>query len=261
MTSGLIGAVFLLGNAGGAALVQKTDRTGSPLSPAPCQTCHSSGKFNTSVDIQLIQGDDPVTTYVPGEVYTLKVIVNANENAQQFGFQAVALSGQGHDQAGTFQNPQTGVAIRSVNNRSYPEQQYPSLKDTFQLEWVAPMAGTGDIKIYSAGVATNANGNSGGDGAAFANITIQEFGVSSIATNRPAGFDIISYLPGNSMVLMVPEQDGQLMIYDLMGRIHHVQSYRGINQVSLDLSSLHSGTYLLHWKGSTSMWTENFFIP
>ncbi len=259
--SGMIGMIFLLGNAGGAALVQKTDRTGSPLSPGPCQTCHTSGNFNTSVDAKLLQDNNPVTTYMPGEVYILQVVVNANQNAQQFGFQTVALQGQGNSQAGSFQNPQTGVAVRTVNNRFYPEQQYPSLKDTFRLEWVAPIAGTGDVKFYTAGVATNANGNSGGDGSAFTNMTIQEFGASSVQNSRPDGFEIIAHTAGISIELSVPEVAGQIVIYDLMGNMRSVRPYQGSSQIQIDLTDLNAGAYFLHWRGSTSSWTEKFIVP
>lgn len=261
VTAGLIAVIFLLANAGGAALVQKTDRTGSPLSPAPCQTCHSSGKFNTSVEVQLIQGGNPVTAYIPGELYLLQVMVHANENAQQFGFQAVALKGQGNEQAGTFQNPQAGVAVRTVNNRSYPEHQFPSLKDTFRLEWVAPVSGSGTVKFYTAGVATNANGSSSGDGSAFTDITIQEFGVSAVQHNRPAGFEILAHIPGITMDIAVPETAGQLVIYDLMGHVRKDLSYQGTSQLQMDLSSLHAGAYLLHWRGRSSSWTEKFIVP
>ena len=129
---------MMLGNAGGVALVQKLDRTASPLSPGPCQECHSNGNFNPTVNIKLIEGGNPVTTYIPGNVYILQVVINANQNAQQFGFQAVALHGSGNLQAGTFQNPPVGIAVRTVNNRSYPEHKFPSLLDTFRLEWLAP---------------------------------------------------------------------------------------------------------------------------
>ena len=259
--AGVCALVILLGNAGGAALVQKTDRTGSPLSPGPCQACHSSGNFNTSVDIRMLEGGQPVTSYMPGEVYTLRVVVKANQNAQQYGFQAVALAGAGHSQAGTFQNPPIGVAIRTVSNRSYPEHQYPSLKDTFLLDWQAPPAGTGDVRLYAAGVATNANGNSGGDGAAFISTTLTEEGASTVQHSRPEGWAIISHLPGEYLELQVPDTRSSITVYDLHGKVRSVQHLNGTDQIRLDLGGWSAGCYLLVWEGQHTRWTEKIMEP
>ncbi len=252
---------MMLGNAGGVALVQKLDRTASPLSPGPCQECHSNGNFNPTVDIKLISGGVPVTSYIPGTVYILQVVINANQNAQQFGFQAVALHGAANLQAGSFQNPPLGIAIRTVNNRSYPEHKFPSLQDTFRLEWLAPAGGTGNVKIYAAGVASNANGNSGGDGAAFSNITIEEDGASSLENSRPTGFKILALIPGQFIDLQLPDQQGVVTLVDLQGRLVNTKSHQGTDRMSMDLNTLIPGIYLLHWRGPSGMWTEKILIP
>ncbi len=257
----IFGAILVLGNAGGAALIQKLDRTGSPLSEGPCQACHSNGNFNPNIDIKLMDGGDPVLSYMPGEVYTLQVVVNANPNAQQFGFQAVALHGSGNIQAGTFQNPPVGIAIRTVNNRSYPEQKFPSLQDTFRVEWVAPAAGTGDVKIYAAGVATNANGNSSGDGSAFSNITIQENGASEINNLTAISVQILSHLPGQFIDIQTPDQQGLITLVDLQGRYVQSMHAQGSLPMRIDLQGLMPGIYLLHYRGQTGTWTEKLHIP
>lgn len=259
--SGIIATIMMLGNAGGVALIQKLDRTASPLSPGPCQECHSNGNFNPTVNIKLIEGGNPVTTYIPGSVYILQVVINANQNAQQFGFQAVALQGSGNLQAGTFQNPPVGIAVRTVNNRSYPEHKFPSLLDTFRIEWMAPPVGTGDVKLYAAGVATNANGNSAGDGAAFSNITIQEEGASSVVDNQPTRFQILSHIPGHFVDLQLPDQQGVITLVDLQGRFISTKKHQGTDQIRLDLNAQITGIYLLHWRGPSGMWTEKIFIP
>jgi hypothetical protein len=172
-------ATLFLGNAGGAAQVQKADRTGSPAGFGTCQSCHDNNAFGPSLDLKLLSQGQPVTSYIPGESYTLRVIVKANQNASTFGFQAVALIPGSNAQAGSFKDAPSGVAVRSLNNRQYPEHTFPSQKDTFQLTWVAPAAGTGNVRFYSAGIAANGNGNDGGDGAASANIILTEQAPSS----------------------------------------------------------------------------------
>ncbi|MDV7390195.1 choice-of-anchor V domain-containing protein, partial [Arthrospira platensis SPKY1] len=100
----LLTALTFMGSAGGVANVQKLDMTGSPVSVGVCANCHLNNAFNPSVDLKVLDGETPVTKYVPGQTYTLQVVVKASPNASTFGFQAVALNSAGIGQAGTFQN-------------------------------------------------------------------------------------------------------------------------------------------------------------
>ena len=256
----LCAVVLLESNAGGAALVQKADRTGGPLSDGPCQVCHSSGLFNPSIDIQVQQNGMTVDAYQPGEVYTLRVQVNATPNAQQFGFQAVALSGPDDLQAGSFQNAPLGVAVRTVDGREYPEQSFPSLNDTFTVEWVAPLAGTGDVRFYAAGVATNGNGNSAGDGGAFSNLTLPEADPSSVADVEEPTLEILQLVPGQSVTVRLPDATGRLSIFDLSGRpAWSLDRAMEIQDVPLD--RLPAGPAILSWSDGQRRAVLKVWIP
>ena len=74
---GLSCLAFLFYDAsGGVGAIQNADRTGSPLTSGNCASCHSGGNFNTSVAVELLDGDTPVATYQPEQNYTLRVTVN-----------------------------------------------------------------------------------------------------------------------------------------------------------------------------------------
>ncbi len=164
----LLGATFLFfNNSSGPAEVQGQDRTGSPLSSAPCQACHSSGAFSPTIELELLQDGSAITEYTPGEAYTMRVTAGFSGSPEVYGFQAVALAGEDDAQAGDFDNPGNGIQITDLNGREYPEHSQRSNSNVFEVEWVAPAAGTGDVRFYSAVVTANNAAGSGGDGSTF----------------------------------------------------------------------------------------------
>lgn len=164
----LLGVAFLLfNNSSGPAEVQGQDRTGSPLSSAPCQACHSSGAFSPTIELELLQDGAAISEYTPGEAYTMRVTAGFSGSPEVYGFQAVALAGEDDAQAGDFDNPGNGIQITDLNGREYPEHSQRSNSNVFEVEWVAPAAGTGDVRFYSAVVTANNAAGSGGDGSTF----------------------------------------------------------------------------------------------
>jgi hypothetical protein len=256
----LLTAALFLGNAGGAALVQKTDRTGSPLSPGPCQACHSQGIFNPSLDVSLLAAGQPVTSYIPGEVYTFRVIVNANPNASLFGFQAVALLPNGDVQAGTFQGAPSGMGIRTVNDRKYPEHSFPSLKDTFSLQWVAPAANSGEVRFYASGVAANGNSDSSGDGSATKTLFITESGPSSLPENSSEQKELNTVQYNNQLHINCPKTDGNLILVDLNGRMIIQQPAPAGQQIVVPTKTLIPGIYIVHWTNGQRILSQKILI-
>ena len=151
---------LLMNNAAGPGEVQGKDRTGSPLSEGACNVCHNDGAFNPAVSVELLKDNQPVDKYQPGETYNLKVTISPGQgDPPAFGFQAVALSGSNNDNAGSWGTPPTGIQTVTVDNRDYVEHSTPSSSNnSFEVEWTAPQAGTGEVRIYAAGNAVNLNG-------------------------------------------------------------------------------------------------------
>ena len=182
----LAGLCFLfISNSNGPGEVQGLDRTGSPLSPGPCQACHSAGAFSPGIEVNVLEGDNPVSSYVPGESYTLRVKANHTGSPAGYGFQAVALQADDDSQAGNFSNPSTDVQITTLNGRQYPEHNKRSNNDTFEVDWEAPVEGTGDVNFYSSIVVANGSGGNAGDGSVFLNtpLTLSEAVVSTNKDN------------------------------------------------------------------------------
>jgi hypothetical protein len=152
------------------------DVTGSPVAGGTCGNCHSGGSFGASVTITLRdQSNNPVTSYVAGQSYILEFDVNNSSGTPGgFGGQAVALTSTNAN-AGTMGSTITSnTRIVTISGRSYLEQNSISASGLFRVNWTAPAAGTGNVRIFASGLAVNANGGTSGDQVATANIQISE---------------------------------------------------------------------------------------
>ena len=182
---------------------------------------------------------------------------------------AVAL--QDGDQnlgSGTFGDPGDGIRIINLSGRDYVEHTTPNPNSIFEVDWTAPEAGSGEVRFYAAGNATNFNGVPTGDGAVFLEnpLVINELVTSSreqavnltnfqIAPN-PAAQDL--------RVEIILGQGAQydLEIRNLLGQklIMETRQYQaGRNQVLLDLTSLENGLYLITMTNGQEQVSKKFF--
>jgi hypothetical protein len=247
-------ALLFVNNSSGPAEVQGIDRTGGPLSPGPCQACHSSGAFSPGIDLEVLDNDTPVNTYEPGKTYTLRVTANHSGDPAGFGFQAVALKASDDSQAGAFSNPASDIQITTLAGRQYPEHSTRRESNVFEVEWEAPAAGTGEVDFYSSIVVANGAAGSGGDGAAFLNtpVTLTE-GVAS-STSENGLLEALHIFPNpveDELRLQMnsnEQQDYQLLIFNLNGQL--VLSQRlsvalGEQLTTVSLPEMAAGAYTL----------------
>jgi hypothetical protein len=153
----------LLSNSGGAAAVQNVDRTSSPLGVGSCGSCHGGGNYSPVISAELLDNNTVVNKYSPGKQYQVRVTIVAGNNPRGYGFQLVSLSGNNNVQGGSFGTAPAGFNKVTLDNRVYVEQSSTRSSGTFVIPWTAPSVGTGNIRFYSAGVAVNNSGGSGGD--------------------------------------------------------------------------------------------------
>lgn len=174
--------VFLNSSSSGPAAVQGRDRTGSPIANGNCSNCHFGGDFGTSVLAQLLKDSALVDNYIPGETYQFRISIPTTVKPGSYGFQAVALTGETNASAGAFSNIPVNTQITTLNERDYLENSQRLPDSTYLIDWVAPEAGTGDVRFYVAGNAVNnAIGSSGDDPAVLDQaLTISESTVNSL---------------------------------------------------------------------------------
>lgn len=151
-------------------------------------SCHGTNN-NLAVTMELDSAGVPVTSYVPGKSYTVKInaVNNGSTSYPKYGFQmsTVKATGAGTTsavQAGTWTTTlPTGVRATTLNSLNLIEQNALLLPAsgtggngtvyTQSIAWTAPVAGTGSIKLYGVLNGCNGNNNDTGDGAKVATAT------------------------------------------------------------------------------------------
>lgn len=248
------GAFLFLGNSSGAGAVQGQDRTGSPLSSATCGACHGGNNFSPTIELEILKDGEAVDAYIPGEVYTMRVSAGFSGSPSVFGFQAVALAGNNNAQAGDFQNAPSGVQITDLNGRQYPEHSSRSQSSAFEVEWVAPETGTGEVRFYSSVLAANNGNGSGGDGVASLDAPVV---LTEDAVNNTSGFlaleaavEVFPNPANESTTLRISEADAgdyQVELMTIHGQVLSTQNLQvnGAATLPVDLSAQAAGLYLL----------------
>lgn len=245
----------IYGNASGPGQVQSTDRTGSPLSPGSCNDtgCHSGGSFGTSVDIKVLSGETEITAYQPGELYQLVIEINTTSDPAEYGFQAVALSGDDNVNAGSFGTAPSGSQIISINNRDYFEHASPRASAVATIEWTAPATGTGDVSFFAAGNAVDGNNTNSGDQSAAATLVLPEESPSGTA-DRLVDLSVDIFPNPASELLRINlngERSMELQLYliNMLGQTvrHSEIGLRSgvVTSQELDISDLPRGNYFL----------------
>lgn len=249
-----LGAALFLNNAGGPGAVSRTDVTNSPLSSGNCNECHGGGNFAPAVTATLLENGTPVTQYKPGEDYIFRLKITANNGTpSRYGFQAVALRGESNQNAGTWDSPPSGTQLTTLNNRVYFEHSSPRTTNSFDIKWKAPTTGSGAVRFYASGNATNGDGNSTGDVAASlaAPLLIAEASTSA-AFEVPALPATINAYPNPvetqlNLQIQIKESGRYLLtVHDMTGKtLQHktIQLLNGDNLESLDMSNLAAGHY------------------
>jgi hypothetical protein len=180
----LLAGTLFLANSGGRASDARAGNTGAPGdqsnggNPVTCQFCHNSATIQILTNIQLLDttGMD-VTTYIPGQTYRLRTTVSPTRgNPTGYGFQLIPILDRNNTDAKGLQNPASNVKIVTVpsSGRTYAEHNGISNSQVFEVDWIAPAAGSGAVSFYAAANGVNRNGGSSGDGAASARLTIEE---------------------------------------------------------------------------------------
>lgn len=265
------GFLFFLSFSGGpgssAASLQVTGAPGSTLlnvgQPGTCGNsgCHDDGAFDPTVTLELLDGSSAVTEYEPGKSYTLQIVnTPGNGTPARYGFQAVSLDGS-DSQAGEWGDVGADNQTITIGTRTYAEQNVTSSTGMWELEWVAPAAGTGEVTIYAASNACNGNNTSGGDGTDAAELVLAEGPPNSTfdLSNEIASFDILPNPVDEQFTLEVNSlTTGNFTVNILNVNGNIVQSEKinlsnGLNREAFNVSDLASGLYILQLSGEGQM--------
>ncbi len=175
--------LFTTSSSNGRATAANAGNTGAPGESQLCGNCHNGGAFGpVSVSIQmfLLGTTTPVTSYIPGESYNLRVTVSNNSgNPVGYGFQLTALTTPGNLPLAGYSSlasnvKQKTVTVGAVAGRTYIEHNGVTTNNVFNCVWTAPASGSGSIRFYAAGNAVNGNSSTSLDNSGSTSFTITE---------------------------------------------------------------------------------------
>ncbi len=260
----LLGVILWLANSSGAGNVQAEDRTGSPLGISTCNACHGGGNFGPSMTAQLLDGNNPVLQYEANKEYTLRIRINTTTTPSRYGFMAVALTGANNAGAGTFGPPPAGFRRTIISDRVYVEHSSPRPSNTMDFPWTSPPTLGEPVRFFAAGIASNNNGNTGGDAPVqlVAPLVIAPM-VSSTAHNLAETLKLRAWPTpsGDAWQVHFSHPQASLLrfiLHDLNGRQVWTDSRwtnAGENQILIPAAKLPRGIYALSVSGAAGMAT------
>jgi len=227
-------------------------RTGAP-GESNCTACHAGTAQDGANEniLTILDGTNPVTTYTPGQQYTVALAMTSNPAKR--GFQATALT-SGNTMAGSF----TGQAGNtSINGTTKKYANHTSTSNTsstlsWTWNWTAPAAGSGNITFYVATNKTNNNGNDNGDVIYLSQHVFSEASSAGIEETKTESIQI--YFDGNSNSLhanfdALSVSATSLKLIDISGKIIYNTTLGasdiGKNTREIQLNkSLKVGTYI-----------------
>ncbi len=247
---GLLALILLQSNAGGRADV---GNSGATLAPGDGNTtcassfCHGTTNFNPQMTIEVFDLEsNPITSYIPGENYTVKLTTVASGSPAGYGFQMLAVDSNDGVYNGWDGSSLPGqTQITTLAGRDYVEQTSLRTSNVAEIVWTAPQVGSGDITFYGASLAANGNGSPGGDGGTTTNVSLPENESSNTSDLNNL---ILSTYPN-------PVQDMVRVDYDrssiaiqtlVLTDINSNRVTQVSNQDALSMSGLISGIYILH---------------
>ncbi|MBA3899993.1 MAG: T9SS type A sorting domain-containing protein [Bacteroidetes bacterium] len=158
---------FVHANAAGAPI----GHSGAP-GELNCTSCHIGAAAATVPN--WINSNIPAGGYVPGETYS--ILVSATDpSTNRFGFQLTAKSSSGAE--GTM--VLTHARAKLIGNGKYATHTSAGLTgmnnaNLWNIDWIAPAAGSGTVDFYAAFNAANGDNGTGGDKIYLSSLTVEE---------------------------------------------------------------------------------------
>jgi hypothetical protein len=232
-------------NAGGAP----TAKTGSPGDGSNCTGCHV-GTATTSAG--LITSNVPLTGYIPGTTYTIIATI-AVTGINKYGFEISPQSTTGVKK-GTLviTNPTETILTGSGKYITHKSTGTAGTgTKTWSFNWTAPVAGSGNLKLYGAFVAANGNGANTGDQVFLSSLAVSENLTAGITELTDNARNWVVYPNPAKDILNIESLDTEakissIDITDIAGKQIKTLSHEDLSQTkNIDIADLQSGMYVL----------------
>lgn len=153
-------------------------RTGASFDNGTCATgsgCHnSSGSFNPTTTLTLLDGSTSVTSYVANKSYTLQIKITSSgtNSSTRYGFQGVCVQSSSNNNINNWGSMPSNTKTVTINSRTYVSHSTRLTNNTISIPWTAPATSTGNVTFYASGLVANGNNQNTGDNVATASLTV-----------------------------------------------------------------------------------------
>jgi len=228
--------------------------TGSPIDGIDCTDCHPPGP--ATIVPGWISSNIPPEGYTPGTTYTI-VLSTPDANTSKMGFQITA------------ETPGAKVGAWIITNATRTQLKGPAAvthtaagtdpigtPNTWTMDWVAPVAGTGTLNFFAAVNASDASGTNQGDVIYKTQLTVNESTVG-IAEHFESLVGNVYPNPADGEIRLDVPQNAEVKVFDNMGRTV-ISSTTETQILNLDVSALEKGIYFVRISLDGKFTTRNF---
>lgn len=242
-------AVITMSNRLGRATISGVGSTGAPGDdPTVCQSCHN-GPTTVSVEILVLEQGDTIKEYEPNKTYQIHVRVKhvSGNVPKAHGFQMTLINAAKNKSGPNLKNllalSNNVKLVTPRNGRLYAEQTDRSTVNLFEIQWIAPSAGSGPVTIYAGGTGVNANDSDSGDGGSKSALELSERIPASTQNETSASLAIYpNPFAEKFWIQGATDKLRKIEIVDLFGRKMKLLGFEGSDK-SVDLSDLSDGIY------------------
>lgn len=231
-------------------------RTGSPGDGAHCATsgCHASNPgVPTGNEVVSLTSNIPETGYLAGATYDFTATMT-DPSITKFGFEISPQNVAGDVLGTLIAGPETGlVGLNGYVTHTFVNTTGSGSR-SWDFQWTAPEAGTGEVTFYGAYNFSNANGQANGDVILLTDTTIIEG--HAVGMNDLATMDLSVYpLPAtNRLLVQGLTESSDYEFVDLSGRTVQNGRLESMSNpiIDLDRSNVRPGLHLLRLTDSNS---------
>lgn len=216
--------------------------TGSPIDGKDCTFCHAPSPATTATG--WITSNIPIDGYTPGSTYTI-TLSTPDANTSKMGFQMTSETPAAKVGAWIITNTsRTQLKGAATVTHTGPGTDPIGTPNSWTIDWVAPVAGTGTLNFFAAVNASDASGGNGGDLIYVTQLTVNESNVG-LAENFDIAIGNIYPNPATNMIRLDAPTSSEIRIFDNMGR--NVMSFTANNDaLTIDISALNNGIYYMN---------------
>ncbi len=216
--------------------------------------CHGGGH---TIQNGIITTNIPTSGYTPGMTYRINV-AGTSGSGTKFGFE-FAAENTSNATAGTLAAASAGSReqIRSNGHATHTSTGNSGVSGNFgwQLDWTAPVSGTGNVRFSSAVLVANNNGMNSGDATLIDSTIVSEATTTFISELNENNTKLYpNPVENNLNIFSENSKINRVLIFNVEGKIVLDAAINSVDQI--DVSNLIKGVYFVTVKSDEAQFTQ-----